>query len=164
MSLQELKKRYEASKAELEALGKEIEALETEIDYSTWWPREGEGYFFIPARGGVVPAPPGCPIVALSHSRYTAGGLFATREHAETWLKIDKRYWELMQGVTLDWKTEKSKVWFYFNHKDDDVLACTETFDQNEGSKHMPPEVADTLFKEFTQAELKLWVLGAARR
>ena len=95
-----------------------------------------------------------------------AGDEYAKAEHEadrDTFVKVNERYYELMDGVVLDWgrNTQQKR-----NMQRDDAGEITHEAwykFQTQGKSPMTREVYDTMIKEFTDAELKLWITGGAR-
>lgn len=137
---------------------------ETDIDYSTWWPENGGGYYFIDNDGNIEYGA-SYGEYAIIHARNSISGILATKDHAETFKKIDDRYWQLMEGVSLDWGDFDVKKYFLrYDHSAIDIFDVYVRSSQAQGIKYMTKEIAEKLYKDFTQAELKLWILGGARR
>lgn len=136
-----------------------------EIDYSTWRPEQGDDYYLINSLGGVEGFYSNVEERTIQNIRNSISGGFATQEHADTWKRINDRYWGLMKGVKLDWgDASQAKFHLYYHHGHKKVIKNTDCIGEDQGTNYMTEEAADKLLSEFTQAELKLWVLGGARR
>ena len=130
-------------KAEIDALQVEYDAVpEGAVDYATWRPEDGE--------------------LSLTH---TIIHHFATLKDYDTFKKVNERFHELMDGVVLDWNSGEKKWFVLYDHDNKCMSYDASRWEcQAQGVNYMTLDVSGTMRKEFTDAELKLWVLGGARR
>ena len=152
----------------IDDLQKQIDTLRSElekpqeIDYSTWWPEDyGEYWHYASGRCLNITNNEG----SVRASRRRAGGIFATAEDRDTFVRVNERYYELMDGVVLDWGYKSSvKYYFYWCHNEAEAIVDVCWAKQAQGTNYMTEAESDIMTLEFTQAELKLWVLEGAQR
>lgn len=158
-SMNNLKKRLKNAMDDL----KQLQEEERRVFDQNWWPEKGERYYRISDSGGVTSLQFACYELYKVHSRYSVCGLFQHKEHAETYLKINRRYHELMEMVGKASFDE----WFelYYNEKSGFVsFHKVSSGTRRPGCRKIDESSLKTLLTEFTQDELKIWVLGGAVR
>lgn len=152
--IQHLKGIVDAVQDELTKLKEQVE--QEKVDN---WPEMGGTYYFINDHGRTDTCKWYNDIV--DQYRKATGNFYRTRKDAETAQKIQKRAIELRGSWVADWgDRSQSKYyfsWCYYSKRAETSSAC---LSRDQGVFYMPDEAVETLQKEFTNEELRLWVCG----
>lgn len=162
-----LKSALEFIESQKEKSAPEPELHESVINFDPdWWPKMFECFYTASSHNSYAKRWVNVPDLQIKlFSRDRESGIFQTSEQAETYRKINNRYYELMDGVKLDWGNEKGdKHYFCCDVKDGDICRLVRSHLANQGTKFMTREIAETLRKEFKPEELKIWILGGSKK
>lgn len=171
------KQKIQELEQQIEALKQEMENPPVRAESHYWWPSDEEQYWVLY---------PSCSHknitneTAKKHSRAHVGGLFKTEKERDVFKKVNDTYYNLMAGIELDWCNNDCKKWlFVCNHPFHDphareesshpspkisVQATYVSLNQYQGTNYMTKPVCDEMRELFTDEELKIWVLGGAKR